>query len=210
VDGQNDGKSRRPWMDLPRCQSCHTGDATSHLTLADGSLMTSDGIRTLLAFNPTDAAASPRKAPSSRFAENSNTLFRFSKGHGGIACEGCHNSTHAIWPNPDAQHNDNVASQQLQGHSGTVTECTACHGAGTLAASLGGPHGMHPVADSSWDRGSHGSLAKKDRQACAACHGADFRGSPLSRTAAQRSLRSRTVSQGTQIGCYDCHNGPGG
>ena len=210
IDGHNDGGSRRPWVDLPRCQSCHTGDATNHLTLSDASLMASDGIRALVAFNPADPAASPRKATASRFAENNNMLFRFSKGHGGIACEGCHNSTHAIWPNPDAQHNDNVAAQQLQGHSGTITECTACHGAGTLAASLGGPHGMHPVNDSSWDRGSHGSLAKKDRATCAACHGADFRGTPLSRTATQRALRSKTVPKGTPIGCYDCHNGPGG
>jgi hypothetical protein len=44
----------------------------------------------------------------------------------------------------------------------------------------------------------------------AACHGADFRGTPLSRTAAQRALRSKTVPKGTPIGCYDCHNGPGG
>jgi hypothetical protein len=210
MDGLNDGRPRRPWMDLPRCQSCHTGDAVSHLTLTDASLMASDGIRTLLAFSATDQAASPRKASSSRFAENANTLFRFSKGHGGVACEGCHNSTHAIWPNPDAQHNDNVAAQQLQGHSGTIAECTTCHGAGPMAANLNGPHGMHPVADSNWDHGSHGSLARQNRQACAACHGADFRGTALSRTAAQRSLRSRTVAKGTAIGCYDCHNGPGG
>ena len=31
-----------PWIDLPRCQSCHTGDASSHLTLADA---TPDGQR---------------------------------------------------------------------------------------------------------------------------------------------------------------------
>jgi len=78
-------------MDLPRCQSCHTGDASNHLTLADATLMATDGLRTLLAFNAADAAASPRQASGSRFAENANRLFRFSKGHGGVACEGCHN-----------------------------------------------------------------------------------------------------------------------
>jgi hypothetical protein len=197
-------------VDLPRCQSCHTGDANSHLTLADQSLMATDGIRTLLAFDPADAAASPRKASSSRFAESTNTLYRFSKGHGGIACEGCHNSTHAIWPNPDEQHNDNVASRQVQGHAGTLVECSACHGAGTLALALNGPHGMHVVDDSRWTRGGHGDVAKKDRQACAACHGTTFRGTVLSRTAAQRSWNSRTVAKGTAIGCYDCHNGPSG
>ena len=210
IDGRNDGKTRRPWMDLPRCQSCHTGDASSHLTLADASLMASDGLRTLVAFDTTDAAASPRLAQSSRFAENANTLFRFSKGHGGVACEGCHNSTHAIWPNPVELHNDNVAAKQLQGHAGTITECTTCHGAGTLAMTLGGPHGMHVVADSRWTRGGHESQAKQNRQACAACHGTSFRGTALSRTAAQRDWGSRTVAKGTAVGCYDCHDGPDG
>ena len=30
LDGANDGPPRRPWKDLPRCQSCHTGDALTH------------------------------------------------------------------------------------------------------------------------------------------------------------------------------------
>jgi len=89
--------------------------------------------------------------------------------------------------------------------------CTTCHGAGTLSLSLGGPHGMHVVADSRWRTESgHGSLAKQNRQACAACHGADFRGSVLSRTAAARDWGNRTVTKGAQVGCYDCHNGPNG
>jgi hypothetical protein len=210
IDGANDGKSRRPWIDLPRCQSCHTGDATSHVTMPDASLMATDGIRTLLAFDASDAAASPRKAAGSRFAENANSLYRYSKGHGGVACEGCHNSTHAIWPNPVDAHNDNVAARQLQSHAGTITECTTCHGAGTLALGLNGPHGMHVVADSRWRSGGHGNVAKQGRQACAACHGADFRGTVLSRTATVRNWGSRTVAQGTAVGCYDCHNGPAG
>jgi hypothetical protein len=203
--------TRRPWVDLPRCQSCHTGDAVQHLTLADASLMSSDGLRTLVAFDPADATAPPRQASGSRFAEATGKLYRFSKGHGGIACEGCHNSTHAIWPNATGTHNDNVAPAQLQGHAGTLIECTACHGDGTLPMSLGGPHGMHPVGDSRWTSGGHESAARSNRQACAACHGTDFRGTPLSRTAATRVWRSsRTVAQGTEVGCYDCHNGPGG
>jgi len=180
------------------------------VTLADASLMATDGIRTLLAFESADAAASPRKAANSRFAENTNALYRYSKGHGGVACEGCHNSTHAIWPNPTDAHNDNVAARQVQGHAGTITECTACHGAGTLALALNGPHGMHVVADSRWRSGGHGNVAKQGRQACAACHGADFRGSVLSTTAEQRNWGSRTVAKGTVVGCYNCHNGPNG
>jgi cytochrome c553 len=210
IDGTNDGLPRRPWVDLPRCQSCHTGDATDHVTL-DPSLMATDGIRTLVAFDPADPAASPTKAVNKRFAENDGKLFRFSKGHSGVACEGCHNSTHAIWPNPVDLHNDNVAAKQLQGHSGTIAECSTCHAPGSLPMTLRGPHGMHNVADSRWTK-EHKSLAESNLQACAACHGADFRGTALSRTAAVRTwgteYGTRTVPKGQAVGCYDCHNGP--
>jgi hypothetical protein len=177
----------------------------------DSSLMATDGLRTIVAFDPNDAGASSRVASNTRFAENSGKLFRFSKGHSGIACEGCHNSTHAIWANPVDTHNDNVASRQLQGHTGTVAECSTCHAAGSLALTLNGPHGMHNVGDSRWTTG-HESLAHANVQACAACHGTNYRGTVLSRTAAIRTWSTeygtRTVAKGTQVGCYDCHNGP--
>jgi hypothetical protein len=35
IDGTNDGRPRRSWLDLPRCQACHTGDAVSYLTDAN-------------------------------------------------------------------------------------------------------------------------------------------------------------------------------
>ncbi len=212
IDGTNDGQPRRPWKDLPRCQSCHTGDAVNHLQL-DASIMASDGMRAILAFSPTDASASPRLASNNRFAENTGKLYRFSKGHSGIACEGCHNSTHAIWANPLDTHNDNVAAKELQGHTGTVAECSTCHAAGSLALTLNGPHGMHNVGDSRWTSG-HESLAKANVQACAACHGTNYRGTVLSRTAAIRTWNTeygtRTVAKGQVVGCYDCHNGPNG
>jgi hypothetical protein len=173
--------------------------------------MASDGLRTIFAFDPHDAAASPRLANNTRFAENSGKLFRFSKGHGGIACEGCHNSTHAIWSNPVDTHNDNVAAKQLQGHTGTVAECATCHAPGSLALTLNGPHGMHNVGDSRWTTG-HENLARSNVRACAACHGTNYRGTALSRTAAPRTWSTeygtRTVPKGQVVGCYDCHNGP--
>jgi hypothetical protein len=210
IDGTNDGKPRRPWVDLPRCQSCHTGDAVNYLKL-DPSLMAPDSLRTIVAFDPMDTAASPRLANNKRFAENGNALFRFSKGHGGIACEGCHNSTHAIWSNPVEAHNDNVAAKELQGHTGTVAECSTCHAPGSLALTLNGPHGMHNVGDSRWTSG-HESLAESNVQACAACHGTNYRGTVLSKTGASRTWSTeygtRTVAKGQVVGCYDCHNGP--
>jgi hypothetical protein len=199
-------------VDLPRCQSCHTGDAVNRTQL-DPTIMASDGLRAILAFAPGDASASPRLAVNNRFAENTGKLYRYSKGHSGVACEGCHNSTHAIWANPDDAHNDNFAAKELQGHSGTITECSTCHAQGSLALTLNGPHGMHNVGDSRWTTG-HESLAKANVQACAACHGSDFRGTVLSRTAAIRTWSlehgTRTVAKGQVVGCYDCHNGPSG
>lgn len=108
-------------------------------------------------------------------------------------------------------YNDNVAAKQIQGHSGTISECSTCHAAGSLPLTLRGPHGMHNVGDSRWTSG-HKSLAESNLQACAACHGVDFRGTALSRTAAVRTWSTeygtRTVAKGQVVGCYDCHNGP--
>ena len=140
---------------------------------------------------------SPRKAANTRFAENTNTLFRFSKGHGGVAARAATTARTRSGRTRSTPHNDNVAAQQLQGHSGTITECTACHGAGTLPLSLGGP----TACTSSRIRAGPAAataLAKQDHQACAACHGTNFRGTVLSRTAAQRDWGSRTVAKGRQ------------
>ncbi len=100
LDGQNDGKSRRAWTALPRCQSCHTGDALDHLE-GPQYLKAPDGLRFKQAFRIDDESASPILASNKRFAENDSTLFRFSKGHGGVLCEGCHGSAHAEWANAD-------------------------------------------------------------------------------------------------------------
>jgi hypothetical protein len=67
--------------------------------------------------------------------ENEDTLFRLSTGHGGMYCEACHNSTHAILPS--REENDNLQSMDLQGHEGQISECTVCH---ETTPSNGGPH----------------------------------------------------------------------
>lgn len=77
--------NRRPWLDEPRCGTCH------------------------------DAA----------HAENSGTLYRFSKGHKGIYCQACHGSQHAVAPS--LEENDNIQAILLQGHAGTIDTCTVCH-----------------------------------------------------------------------------------
>lgn len=52
-------------------------------------------------------------------------LFRFSRGHGGVYCEACHGSTHAILPT--GTENDNLQSKLLQGEIGTIYQCSVCH-----------------------------------------------------------------------------------
>jgi hypothetical protein len=201
------------------------GDATAQPADTRGFLYADDGIRLLRAWRNGDAAATPIRAPDSRFAENRmqnaqgktvDLLYRLSTGHGGVMCEACHGSTHAIWPNAVPGANDNVAAIQIQGHAGTITECLACHER-SPGLTLDGPHGMHPVGDRGWNK-DHKEIAEKRPAACKSCHGADGLGTVLSRTAAERTLVCKdekgtlcrndgtiTVAKGTPINCIQCH-----
>jgi hypothetical protein len=185
------------WLQQPNCQACH------HDGLRETSALNGSGV--LKTVTDQRFATSPNK-PSAGFS-----LFRFSTGHGGLQCEACHGATHAEYPSLDA--NDNVQSIALQGYAGTVTECKACH-ASVPSTTNGGPHGMHTIGDA-WVS-AHGDLAKSSttRQSCAYCHGADFRGSPLSEIKVAKSFRvessTKSFTAGHAMSCYDCHNGPNG
>ena len=212
---------RVPWASEPQCQSCHIGDAVTvaAMDLSD-FIVADDGIRLLQTYTVSDANDQNLAfitSPDSRFAEE-ESLYRLSKGHAGIMCEACHGSTHAIWPiaNPDA--NDNIAAVQLQGHSGTVIECSACHAPDSLGLTLDGPHGMHPVGDPLWND-KHEELAKSNPDACRACHGLNGEGTVLSRMATTRTLKCEdknlpdcndneqiTLTKGTEVSCTLCHD----
>ena len=193
--------SRRGWLDEPNCQACHTGTAVQN----------SGQIRYTSAFT---SGGQYRIPANTTFATNPNTpgtgmsLFRFSRGHGGLVCSACHGSTHAEFPSSHV--NDNQQSLQLQGHVGMISDCASCHNAdpGTIS---GGPHGMHPVGQG-W-AGGHADSAEGNTGQCATCHGADYRGTVLSRSLGNRTMSTgfgtRTFWRGFQIGCYTCHNGPG-
>jgi hypothetical protein len=205
---------RVPWANEPGCQSCHTGDALSNLAGQPGTIANDPhGIRLKLAYLKGDADAKPLVAVNKRFAED-QSLYRLSKGHGGVMCEGCHGNTHSIWPNQNAFANDNVTASQLQGHSGTIIECDTCHAPGSLGLTLEGPHGMHPVADPEWNK-NHEELAENNKDSCRACHGQMGEGTVLSRMAATRTLECDggpdcqnniiTLVKGTKVGCATCH-----
>lgn len=211
IDGTNDGHARRPWQDMPRCQSCHTGDALNHLS-GPAYVAAADGIRLRQAWIVGDESASAISSPASRFAEEPNKLYRFSKGHAGISCEGCHGSTHAEWPvAPGA--NDNLASLQIQGHAGTITECAACHTPGTLPSTMNGPHGMHNVNQANFVDHQHANFYETNPTSCQACHGANLLGTALSRAADDRSWtvegHAVSVPKGTPVACNICHQLPG-
>jgi hypothetical protein len=221
------------------------------------TLGNADGIRLLAAYrveqDPDDANSfiplgkgAPIVPINKAFAENVVTaddmpgdpgaignpkLYRVSTGHGGLFCESCHGSTHAEWPTANPNANDNIASSQLQGHSGYIAECTVCHEPNDESLPLGnnGPHGMHAVtdldpvapakADDRWNF-EHKSY-RNDGPGCDACHGADLEGTVLSRTADDRTVwckdnkgslpecaageQTAVIPKGTAVSCGMCH-----
>ncbi len=188
--------TRQGWLDQPNCQACHQ-----------------NGQQHTNAIDPQTGTI--RAALDGRFATQPNTpapgysLYRFSTGHGKLQCESCHGATHAIYPTHEA--GDNLLSQNVQGHTGTIGECTACHATVPMTRD-GGPHGMHTVGQS-WVS-KHGDYAESSRTSCAACHGSDYRGSVLSKMMTARTFTTehstKSFAKGQQIGCYECHNGPSG
>jgi hypothetical protein len=190
---------RTGWLDEPNCQQCHTGSATQNNgQLRFTTVFESDG--------------RPRVPVSRMFATNPDTpaagisLYRFSKGHGGLQCSACHGSTHAEYPS--SHRNDNIQNIAAQGHAGTMSSCTSCHSS-MPATVTGGPHGMHPTGSAWIDR--HKDYGKST--SCQACHGADLRGTPLSRSFSDQTLvvsddgisSSIPLFRGANVSCFLCH-----
>jgi hypothetical protein len=57
--------------------------------------------------------------------DTAQPLYRESQGHGGLYCEACHDSTHAVAPS--REYNDTIKFYELQGYPGTLSDCTVCH-----------------------------------------------------------------------------------
>ena len=213
IDGANDGQQRRPWLDLPRCQACHTGDAVNYLSGIPGLVPDPQWpFRLRQAYLTGDPSASPLLASNKRFAENTDTLYRFSKGHHGINCESCHGSTHAIWPNVAANANDNQAALALQGFSGPLIACETCHASGSLPRTVSGPHGLHNINDARWYDEGHEGYYRNNKDLCKACHGTALAGTPLSKVPTARSFRTeegtKNYNKEDFVACNDCHERP--
>ena len=113
------------------CYNCHPGPRTQ--CLRDAMAEQFSGNCTNCHGNMLDVAANPSpwlKEPKCEtchgmvFAPD-QALYRESRGHGGIYCAGCHDSPHAFAPSREP--NDGIKFIQLQGHTGTLRDCTVCH-----------------------------------------------------------------------------------
>ena len=91
-------------------------------------------------------------------------------------------------------------------------ECTSCHGTQPLTVN-GGPHGMPPLGQA-WVNAHGDAVGEGNSAHCRTCHGADYRGTPLSRAKADRLLNTEFGTKyfwrGFQVGCYTCHQGERG
>ncbi len=136
-------KERVP-SNLNGCYSCHPGPSTKCLRDVMSSRFSMDcvschGTLEQVARNPNPWLNEPRCDTchnSGNFDQN-QPLYRFSKGHGGVYCEACHDSTHAIAPS--TQPRDALKFIALQGHAGTLDTCTVCH---AFSPTGPGPHNI--------------------------------------------------------------------
>jgi len=246
-----DLSKRVPWANEPKCQSCHIGDVQQVAQLSNSGALAgtvrnttdakgnADGLRLLMTYkldqhkqNGGSDTLTLLDFPNSRFASD-QPLYRLSgaseaHGHGGLSCEGCHGSTHAIWPIQNQFANDNKAANDLQGHTGPIAECSTCHEGGFSVSALRsqiqqfgemlGPHGMHPVGDTSFAR-DHEHIAEDYPNVCRSCHGQNGQGTVLSRMAQTRTLecdesnrggcdsnKRITLAKGTPVSCTLCHS----
>ncbi len=231
--------TRHPYRNgLPSCASCHTGVGDEPVIRRSYDMTTgkfvslpvknerfaenlapkissTDGIYKTIEVE-TDGKSCPPGTFTDTLTVGKNIcergLFKQSLDkHGALPCASCHGATHSTWPNPDPYANDNVTALQLQGHTGTILECSACHTADafktveSIGSSLhypdkagnptilAGPHNTHPINDPYWvnkDGGFHNQWAKKPglngEDQCATCHGKDHRGTRLSKTPVDR------------------------
>ena len=190
--------ARNPWIIEPSCQMCHNTSQRYATTF--------------------DSTGQWRTTSDLTFATNPDVpvtganLYRFSQGHGSVFCSACHGSPHAEFPTLQA--NDNVYPTKLQGYAAKITECGVCHTTRLSITGNGGPHGLHNVGQT-WVNGHPDYVDSHGYQACAYCHGADYRGLALAVSKVQRTFtvedgKIKTFPAGHQFNCYDCHNGPNG
>ena len=119
------------------CYSCHPGPITQCLRdvmSQKQGFQCEDchGGLAKVATNPNPWLNEPRCDNAACHGSNAtlglvmnSALYRNSTGMGGVYCEGCHDSTHAIAPSRVA--GDDIKFVALQGTPGQLSACTVCH-----------------------------------------------------------------------------------
>jgi PKD repeat protein len=191
--------NRIGWIDLPDCQSCHTGTAANN----NGQIRYSNSF---VSSNVVRQAVNQTFATITNTAFGNFSLYRYSTNHSKLFCGACHNSPHAEFP---ADRNDNIRAIQVQGHQGMLSDCSTCHN--SVGNDLnGGPHGIHEIGGN-WVNGHQG---RNDYGVCQDCHGGDEKGSILSQSQSDQALDggkygTKNLFRGAIISCYLCHDGSG-
>jgi hypothetical protein len=119
--------------DTKGCYNCHPGPTTQCLrdTMSQNfslNCTNCHGDITVVAQNQNPWLNEPKCSNPGCHGSGYDTtlaLYRQSIGHGGLYCEACHDSTHAISPSREA--NDSIKFLALQGHTGSLNDCTTCH-----------------------------------------------------------------------------------
>jgi hypothetical protein len=124
------------------CYNCHPGPETKCLrdvmsTEFDMGCTDCHGTMNQVKQNPNPWLYEPRcdNCHTDPVYQQNQALYRKSTGHGGLYCEACHDSTHAIAPS--SQPRDAIKFMNLQGHDGPIDTCTVCH---LTQPQSGGPH----------------------------------------------------------------------
>ena len=129
---------------LNGCYNCHPGPETKCLrdTMSQEGMTCIDchGGMSDVKNNPDPWLNEPRcdTCHDSGQYDQNHPLYRFSTEHGGLYCEACHDSTHAVAPS--REENDAIKFNILQGKNGPVDQCTVCHT--TIPSTGSGPHGL--------------------------------------------------------------------
>jgi hypothetical protein len=130
---------------LDGCYNCHPGPQTQCLRDVMSSQYGMDcidchGGMEQVAQNPNPWLNEPRCDNSSCHGggfQQDQALYRQSAEHGGVYCEACHDSTHAVAPS--REYNDSIKFVGWQGHKGPLDNCTVCHASPPTGP---GPHGF--------------------------------------------------------------------
>ena len=149
------------------CYSCHPGSQTqcsrslAH-TATDGNCTSCHGTMEQVGQSAMTTRTPWAQEPACMTChqgvaevDTGTALYRNSAGHGGVKCEGCHGSPHAMVPSREAS--DNYQAMQYQHAARTIGSCGACHD-----NSRGGAEGTFANV--------HAGPAPEAQSACNVCH----------------------------------------